>query len=337
MPVPLKLAIIGVGRMGEFHARILNGLDEIDLVAVVDSRADVVERLGRELDLATHASIDAVLDTGDIEALLIATPTPLHPAIVRQALDAGKHVLCEKPLALDPGESTELGDLAARLGLVLQIGFWRRFSPPWVAAKRALSAGAIGDPVMIRLSQWDANPPPPEFCNPAVSGGLAVDCGVHEFDLAEWFTGASVTSVFGRNLRIVDEAVGDSGDVDNLVAMLDLDGGVTATVDLSRNCRYGDDVRTEILGSQGALLIDLLPSGQTRIATSVGTEILEGSTTADATAAGVANQARAFASRIRGEAFDVPGAEASTRAVTVAKAVQRSARTGVPVDVSIDR
>ena len=117
----------------------------------------------------------------------------------------------------------------------------------------------------------------------------------------------------------------------------DLAGGVTATVDLSRNSRYGDDVRTEILGSQGALLIDLLPTGQTRIATSVGTEILEGSTTADATAAGVANQARAFASRIRGEAFDVPGAEASTRAVTVAKAVQRSARTGVSVDVSIDR
>ena len=334
MSTPLRLAIVGVGRMGEFHARILNELDQIDLVAIVDGRAEVVERLGRELNVAAHAAIDAVLDTDDIEALLIATPTPSHPNIVRQALDAGKHVLCEKPLALDPVESTELGDLAATLGLTLQIGFWRRFSPPWVAARRALSAGAIGDPVMIRLSQWDANPPPPEFCDPAVSGGLAIDCGVHEFDLAEWFTNSQVTSVFGRNLRLVDEAVGSSGDVDNLVAMLDLSNGVAATVDLSRNSRYGDDVRTEILGSEGALLIDLLPHGQTRIATASGTSVLEGSVTNDATAAGVANQAKAFAARIAGEALEVPGAAESGRAVAIGKAVQRSARTGLPEGVS---
>ncbi len=335
MLAPLKLAVIGVGRMGRVHARILSQIDEIDLVAIVDSRSETLERLAGELGVRPHVNIDAVLGEDSVEAWLIATPTPTHPTLVRTALDVGLHVLCEKPLSLDPSEGAELADLADRSGLVLQIGFWRRFSPPWRAAKTALEAGAIGEPVMIRLSQWDANPPPPAFCDPAASGGLAIDCGVHEFDLAEWFTDSTVSSVIGRNLRLVDAAVGASGDVDNLVAMLDLANGVTATVDLSRNSRYGDDVRTEILGSQGALLIDLMPTGQTRVATAAGIHILEDSRADDATAAGIANQARAFVACVRGEVVDVPTAAASSRAVAIGRALQRSAETGLSESVSI--
>lgn len=335
MVTPLKVAIIGVGRMGRIHARILNQIDEIDVVAIADSRLEAVEPLARELNASPYSSIESILRENSVDAVLIATPTPTHPSMVRMALDAGLHVLCEKPLSLDPSEGMELGEIADRSGLVLQIGFWRRFSPPWRAAKEALDSGAIGDPVMIRLSQWDANPPPPAFCDPAVSGGLAIDCGVHEFDLAEWFTGSTVTSVIGRNLRLVDAAVGASGDVDNLVAMLALADGVTATVDLSRNSRYGDDARTEILGSEGALLIDLMPSGQTRVATAGGIHILEDSKTDDATEDGLANQARAFVSRVRGEGIDVPTATASMRAVAIGRALQRSAETGVSESVSI--
>jgi predicted dehydrogenase len=335
MVTPLKLAVIGVGRMGQFHARILSQIDEVDLVAIVDTRSEIVGPLAKELDVSPYPDIGETLAAESVEALLIATPTPTHPTLVRTALDAGLHVLCEKPLSLDPSEGSELGELAGRLNLVLQIGFWRRFSPPWAAARKALQAGAIGEPVMIRLSQWDANPPPPEFCDPAVSGGLAIDCGVHEFDLVEWFTGSRVSSVIGRNMRLVDAGVGASGDVDNLVAMLDLADSVTATVDLSRNGRYGDDVRTEILGSQGALLIDSMPTGRTRIATAVGVHILEDSRTDDAAAEGIANQARAFASCVRGETVEIPTAMASTRAVAIGRAIQRSAETGLSESVSI--
>ncbi len=335
MVTPLKLAIIGVGRMGMVHARILSRIDEIDIVAIVDNNAEVAESLARELNASLHSNIESIVPEVGIDAVLIATPTQTHPSVVRTALDAGLHVLCEKPLSLDPSEGAKLGELADRLDLVLQIGFWRRFASPWRAAKRALEGGAIGDPVMIRLSQWDANPPSPAFCDPALSGGLAIDCGVHEFDLAEWFTGSTVTSVIGRNLRLVDAAVGASGDVDNLVAMLAMADGVTATVDLSRNSRYGDDVRTEILGSQGALLIDLLPTGRARLATAEGVHILEDSKTDDATKDGLANQARAFVARVRGEDVDVPTATASTRAVAIGMALKRSAETGLSEIVSI--
>jgi predicted dehydrogenase len=335
MLTPLRIAVIGVGRMGQVHARILSQIDEVELVAIADSRLQTVESLARELDVSPYTDIGETLGEETVEALFIATPTPTHPTLVRAALEAGLHVLCEKPLSLDLTEGAELGELADRLNLVLQIGFWRRFSSPWEAARKALQAGAIGDPVMIRLSQWDANPPPPEFCDPDVSGGLAVDCGVHEFDLAEWLTGSTVSSVVGRNMRLVDAAVGGSGDVDNLVAILDLANSVTATVDLSRNSRYGDDIRTEILGSQGALLIDSMPTGRTRVATAEGIHVLEDSRTEDVMANGIANQARAFVSCIRGETIDVPTAVSSARAVAIGRAIQRSAETGLPESVSI--
>jgi predicted dehydrogenase len=161
-----------------------------------------------------------------------------------------------------------------------------------------------------------------------VSGGLAIDCGVHEFDLAEWLTGRTITRVSAWALPIVDAAVGAAGDVDNLVAVLELDGGAVATVDLSRNARYGDDVRTEVLGSNGALLVDLLPSSRTRLGSVRGMRELTESSVDDAMAVGVADQARAFARAIRGEAVEVPGAEASVRATDVGRAVTEAAASG---------
>lgn len=316
---PLRLAILGVGRMGSLHARVLSQLPGIDLRVVVDARAEQAERLAFEVGAEPMGTVEDLISRSDIEAWLIATPTPTHPDLVRTGLANGMHILCEKPLSLDPTEKFEPGDS------ILQIGFWRRFSPPWVVAKRLIDEGAIGIPLLVRLSQWDSDPPPASFCDPSVSGGLAIDCGVHEFDLAEWLTGRRVGSVVAKNLPIVDEVVGASGDVDNLVATLDLTGGVTAWVDLSRNARYGDDVRTEILGTDGAVFVDLLPEGRTRLADRNGVRLVEGSATGDATAAGVAAQAEAFWRAVRGDAIDIPGQGDSARAVATGRAVQRAA------------
>ncbi len=271
----------------------------------------------------------------DLDACLIASPTPSHPAFVRAALDAGLHVLCEKPLALDPEEAEDLGTRASRRGLVLQVGFWRRFSPPWVAAKELVAAGGIGTPLLVRLAQWDADPPPATFCDPAVSGGLAIDCGVHEYDLAEWLTGRRIRRVSAWALPLVEPAVGAAGDLDNLVAVLELDGGAVATVDLSRNARFGDDVRTEVLGSGGAVLVDALPTGRARAGTADGMRELPGSAADDVMAAGVVGQARAFAAAVRGGPVDVPGASASARATAVGRAVIEATGSAVPVEVGV--
>lgn len=331
MTEPLRLAVVGAGRMGALHAETVAGMDAINVVAVADSVPDVAGRVAAQTGAQPYSSLGELSGRDDVEAWLIATPTTTHPAVVDLAIDAGLHILCEKPLALDLAESERLGARAAAAGLVMQIGFWRRFSPPWVAARQAVVDGAIGRPLMLRLAQWDADPPPASFCDPLTSGGLAVDCGVHEFDLIGWMVGLDIERVTARNLPLVDPSIGEVGDVDNLLAMLDLEGGAAATVDLSRNCRFGDDVRTEILGEAGAIFVDLLPVGRVRLADGSGIRVVPGSETEDAFAEGIRGQADAFAMAVRGLPVDIPGAADSTFAVAVGRAVQRSAVEGIPV------
>jgi predicted dehydrogenase len=331
---PLRTALVGLGRMGRAHLAALDAVAEIDVVALAEPSAPSMELAAARRPAAVrYEDVAAALAHPGLEACLVATPTPSHPEIVAAALDAGLHVLCEKPLSLDPAAGDELGPLAATRGRVLQIGFWRRFSPPWRAAKARIDRGDVGIPLYVRLAQWDGDPPPPAFCDPAVSGGLAVDCGVHEYDLAEWLTGGRVVRVSAWALPIVDDDVGRAGDLDNLVAVLELDGGAVATVDLSRNARFGDDVRTEVLGSNGALLVESLPHGRTRVGTGAGLHDLAGSEADDAMAAGVAEQARAFAAAARGAAVDVPDAAASGRATRIGRAVIEAARSGQAVAV----
>ena len=331
---PLRTALVGLGRMGRTHLAALAAVDEIDVVALAEPSPAAMELAAASRpDAVRFDDVATALAHPGLEACIVATPTPTHAEIVAAALDSGLHVLCEKPLSLDPAAGDALGPVAAASGLVLQVGFWRRFSPPWRAAKERIDGGAIGTPLYVRLAQWDGDPPPPAFCDPAVSGGLAVDCGVHEYDLAEWLTGRRVVRVSAWSLPIVDEGIGRAGDVDNLVAVLELDGGAVATVDLSRNARFGDDVRTEVLGSDGALLVESLPRGRTRVGNGSGLQDLAGSEADDATEAGVVEQARAFAAAARGAPIDVPDAAASGRATRIGQAVIEAARTGRAVAI----
>jgi predicted dehydrogenase len=331
---PLRVAVLGLGRMGRFHLSALAGTREIDVVALGEpSPAALASAAEICPGAATHTDADAALAHPGVEACLIAAPTPAHPALVTAALDAGLHVLCEKPLTLDAIESDRLGELAAQRGRVLHVGFWRRFSAPWRVAKEHVTAGDIGAPLLVRLCQWDGSPPPATFCDPSVSGGLAIDCGVHEYDLAEWLTGQRITRVTAWALPIVDADIGAAGDLDNLVAVLDLDDGAVATVDLSRNARYGDDVRTEVLGANGALLIDALPRGCTRLGTAAGLREVAGSGVDDVMASGVVGQMLAFAAAVRGADIDLPGARASARATRVGAAVTAAVHAGRPIDI----
>ena len=331
----LKVALIGLGRMGRVHAAALVESATVEVVAVADPSPQSREFANTIFpSAAMFDNYEQALVNDRVEACVIASPTPLHPQMVRDALAHGLHVLCEKPLALDTKIADELATKATRANLVLQIGHWRRFSPPWATAKRLLDSGIIGTPIMIRLSQWDANSPPASFCDVTVSGGLAIDCGVHEYDLAEWFFGSPVRAVRAWNLTLVEKSLATVGDVDNLCAVLEFDDSRTAFVDLSRNCRYGDDVRTEILGSDGAIYVDLLPTGRTRLATKDGVVEVEGSQVADATAAGIQNQLDTFAREVsvRGST-DFAGGEASARSTQIGHAVNLAARTAERIEV----
>ena len=331
----LKVALIGLGRMGRVHAAALVKSNSVEVVAVADPSPNALNFAKTLFSCAAlFDNYKQALLHYQVQACVIASPTPMHAEMVRDALEHGLHVLCEKPLALDTEVAKELATLATTANLVLQIGHWRRFSPPWATAKKLLDTGIIGTPIMIRLSQWDANSPPASFCDVTISGGLAIDCGVHEYDLAEWFFGSPVRAVRAWNLSLVEKSLAAVGDVDNLCAVLEFDDARTAFVDLSRNCRYGDYVRTEILASNWAIFIDLLPTGRTRLATKDGVTEVSGSLAVDATAAGVENQLDAFATEVANQGLiDFPDGGASARATQIGHAVNLSAKTGVRVEV----
>ena len=331
----LKLALIGLGRMGRVHALALAKSTKIEVVAVADPSSQSIEFAKNTFkDASTFSDYRQAMQHAGVEACLIASPTPLHAEMVQHALNKQLHVLCEKPLALDVAVAKKLANEAESKKLVLQIGHWRRFSPPWLTAKRLLDEGAIGDPLMIRLSQWDANSPPASFCDVKVSGGLAIDCGVHEYDLAEWFFGEPAQAVRALNLPLVEKSLEAVGDVDNLCAVFEFAESRTAIVDLSRNCRYGDDVRTEILGSNGAIFVDLLPTGRTRLATKDGVVEVSGSQAPDATAAGIENQLDAFVQAIKvGGTGAVPSGYDSARSTNIGHAAISAAKSGEKVVV----
>ena len=316
------IALIGAGRMGRAHARALARCEHATLVAVVDPVPGAAEAVAPE-GAAVHHEIAAVLADRSIDGVLIAAPTPLHDQLVERALSAGKHVLCEKPLTLEVHRDVELGRLAESLGLVLQVGFWRRFAWPYREAARLLAEGVIGEPRLMRLSQWDSEPPPPAFCDPAVSGGIEIDCGVHELDLAAWLLGSPIAYVSAAGTH-GDAALEAVGDVEAVVALAVTAGGAPATIDLARSVRYGDDVRSEIVGAHGALLISAIGGGSLHVGDAAGLRetpseidlVLD-----DALAA----QADCFARAIEGQRDPVlPGASESAHALAAAQAMRRA-------------
>jgi len=330
--VTIDVVLVGLGRMGSIHLEtIRTRVPTLRLAAIAEPTADLATpaRVGAA---AVYAEAAEALRHPGVRACIVATPTDSHGSIVAQALETGLHVFCEKPLTLAPAESIELGAAARASGLVLQVGFWRRFAEPLVEARRLLHAGAIGRPLLLRLVQWDVDCPPADWCDPARSGGIFVDMAVHEFDEIEWLLDEPITEVTARPLALVNEELAAVGDFDNAVVLARLAGGAHAAVELSRNGRYADDIRLEILGSDGAVLVETVPRARVRLGTRDGLQTAW-EQDGDVFLTAIAAQLDAFAATVagRGDAPSVPGATASIRAVAIGEAARESAAGGLAV------
>jgi myo-inositol 2-dehydrogenase/D-chiro-inositol 1-dehydrogenase len=318
----LELALIGAGRMGRNHARALARCEETRLVAVCDPVRAAAEAAAPE-GARVLEQVDELLADHAIGGVLIAAPTPLHDGLVERALVAGKHVLCEKPLTLDVARDVALGRLAEDLGLVLQVGFWRRFAWPYREAARLIAEGAIGEPRLIRACQWDSRPPPAAFCDPAVSGGLEIDCGVHELDLAAWLLGSPIAHISAAGTH-GDPEIEAIGDVEALAALAVTADGSPATIDLARSVRYGDDVRTEIVGAHGALLVSAVGRGSLVLGDENGLATVSNPSD-DVLDDALAFQADTFARAVAGSRHPaLPGPRESSHALAAAQAMRRA-------------
>jgi myo-inositol 2-dehydrogenase/D-chiro-inositol 1-dehydrogenase len=326
------IALVGAGRMGAVHLRALTRTLRVQLRVICDPAPSAIE-LGRLAGVPVEAEFAQTLRRDDVHCVLIAAPTPLHEQLVAAALDAGKHVLCEKPLTLDPEADARLGAQSDRLNLGLHVGFWRRHAWPYREAKRLLAEGAIGQPRLLRLAQWDAEPPPASFCDPLVSGGIEIDCGVHECDLAAWLCDSPVVEAFARG-SVTRSDIAAVGDVESLAGLLVTAAGQPASVDLARTAAFGDVVRTEIVGERGALICEAHGPGALLVRQYDGVrEVLP--TTDDVLLDALARQVDALAAAVAGG--PVPAAARpsdSSAALRAALAMQRSRHTGEAVRVS---
>jgi len=163
-------------------------------------------------------------------------------------------MFCEKPLALSLGECREMQAAVDKSGTFFQMGFMRRFDPGYAAAKKQVDEGRIGQPVVFKSSSRDPFPPSVEYANPASSGGILVDMGIHDFDLARWFMGdvASVSAIGGV---LVFPELGKVGDMDNAITSLVFTSGRLGVIDITRNGVYGYDIQTELLGTEGTVRV----------------------------------------------------------------------------------
>jgi inositol 2-dehydrogenase len=251
--------LIGVGRLGRVYARDLAGrIAETRLVAVADPVGTLAQEVAAEFDVPRHyTDPQALIDDAAVEAIVIVSPTDTHRQLVIAAAQRGKPTFCEKPPALSLDEIAAMKEAIAKSGIFFQMGFMRRFDSGYAAAKQQIEVGRIGTPLVFKSTSRDPFRPSLEYANPKSSGGMLIDMGIHDFDLARWFMG-DVKTVATIGATIAYPELLTVGDIDNAVASLTFTSGKIGVVDLSRSGIYGYDISTEILGLEGTLKIGYL-------------------------------------------------------------------------------
>ena len=255
----LNVGIVGVGRLGRVYARDLAGrIPEARLVAVADTAPGLAEQVAGEFDVPrSYSDPMALVDDRDVEAIVIVTPTDTHRGLVTAVADRGKPVFCEKPPALSLDEIAAMKAAIDRAGVFFQMGFMRRFDPGYATAKARIDEGRIGRPLVFKATSRDPFRPSLEYANPKSSGGMLIDMGIHDFDLARWFMG-EVQRVSAVGATIAYPELASVGDIDNAIATLTFANGTLGVVDLTRSGIYGYDISTEVLGLEGTIRIGYL-------------------------------------------------------------------------------
>ena len=255
----LAIGLIGAGRLGRVYARDLaSRIAETKLVAIADPVEAVAQEVAAEFDVPKHyADPLAMIDDPAVDAIVIVSPTHTHRELVIAAASRKKPTFCEKPPALSLDEVAEMQDAVSKSGMFLQMGFMRRFDAGYASAKRQIEEGRIGMPLVFKSTSRDPFRPSLEYANPKSSGGMLLDMGIHDFDLARWFMG-EVREVSTIGATIAYPELATVGDIDNAIASLTFASGKLGVVDLSRSGIYGYDIATEILGLEGTLKIGYL-------------------------------------------------------------------------------
>ena len=249
------LGIIGTGRIGQLHLdNVLRFVPEASVVALCDVAFEHAKAVAESRRIErVYADPQAVFEEPGVDAVLICSSTDTHATFIERAASAKKDVFCEKPIALDLATIDRALAAADRSGILLQVGFNRRFDPSFREAWRQVREGEIGEPHIVRITSRDPEPPPLDYIE--VSGGMFMDMTIHDFDMARYIVGDEVEQVFAAGGVLVDPRIEAVGDIDTAAIVLRFHSGVLAVIDNSRQAVYGYDQRLEVFGSRGMVVI----------------------------------------------------------------------------------
>jgi predicted dehydrogenase len=256
----LGVGVIGVGEMGKRHAENIRRLvPQARLVAIADVAANRARQVADELEVERSCnSLEELLDCKDVDSVVIATPDKFHARAVKTAAASGKDILCEKPLATNIADAIEALQAVADAGVRLQIGFMRRYDPPYVAAMKRIEAGEIGEPVIFKSVGRDKDVPPLSAYQSNVNGMLFYNNTIHDFDLARWLMKDELSEVQAYTTVAIRPEIAQYSDVVASVVNLKYQRGAIGNVESYVQAIYAYDVRTEIVGSKGSIFVGSL-------------------------------------------------------------------------------
>ncbi len=246
----VRFGLLGAGRIGKVHAKAVSSNPTAQLVAVADAVAMAAGDLAHQYNCEVR-SVEQILASKDIDAVIICTPTDTHADLIEQFARAGKAIFCEKPIDLNVERVKACLKVVDETGATMMVGFNRRFDPHFMALKDVIDRGEIGNVEMVTIISRDPGAPPPDYVKR--SGGIFRDMTIHDFDMARFLLGEEIETVTAQASVLIDPAIGAAGDYDSASVMMSTASGKHATISNSRRATYGYDQRIEVHGSKGAV------------------------------------------------------------------------------------
>ncbi|PMD38573.1 NAD(P)-binding protein [Hyaloscypha variabilis F] len=264
--VRISIAVAGLGRMGKRHVRtLLNRVSAAQVVAVCSaepSELDWARNEYKDWGIQVYDSYEQMIQHSGLQAVWVSTSTDVHASQTIAAIEKGLNVLCEKPLSTDIEEAKRVVEIANQNPhLKVMAGFSRRFDASYRNAKAQITNDAIGEPFVIRSQTCDLIDDTGFFVRYAKkNGGMFVDCCIHDLDLSLYYFGDVIPkAVWAVGTIAHHPELKDLNDVDNGVGIVEYWGGKIAYFYCSRTQAHGHDVCTEVVGTKGKVMVNLVP------------------------------------------------------------------------------
>ena len=330
----LRIGVAGLGGMGTLHAHNVVAAPGAELVAVGSTRSGRAREVAAELGVDARRYEELYADES-LDAIIVAARSIDHAAVGQAVLRSGKHLFLEKPGSTSLADHDALSEAAAAQpeGIV-QVGYHRRYDAAFVETKRLVASGAVGEPLLVLLTSRDVRTPEPE--DPGPAGGFLVDMAAHDYDAACWLLGQEPVDVHAvRQAKVYPELL-ELGDLDNAVVTIRFDGGGLATTHVSRTCAFGHDIRAEVVGSDGSILVGNAASRDGVVVLTADDGSAFPLDYRERFADAYRDELAAFVAACSGAGAVGPGLAEDRRAVAIGVAARASAVGGAPLEVGRD-